>query len=58
MVEEVVIPGLEQVLVQQLYRAMDFLLGRQEEMQWHVYTAVADLLNLEADILFFFSLSV
>jgi len=50
---EVVIPGLEEVPVQQLYRAMDFLLEHQEEIQWHVYTAVADLLNLEVDILFF-----
>lgn len=51
--DDVVIPGLEEVPVQQLYRAMDFLLGHQEEVQWHVYTAVADLLNLEVDILFF-----
>jgi transposase len=51
--EEVAIPGLAQVAVQQLYRAMDFLLEHQEELQWQVYTAVADLLNLEVDILYF-----
>jgi transposase len=50
---EVVIPGLEEVPVQQLYRDMDFLMEHQGEIQWHVYTAVADLLNLEVDILFF-----
>jgi len=50
--EDVVIPGLEQVAVQQLYRAMDFVLEHQEELQWQVFTAVADLLNLEVDILF------
>jgi transposase len=56
--EEVVIPGLEEVPVQQLYRAMDFLLEHQEEVQWQVFTAVADLLNLEVDILFFDTTSV
>ncbi len=52
-VEEVALPGLDEVPVQQLYRAMDFLLEHQDEMQWQVYTAIADLLNLEVDILYF-----
>lgn len=51
--EEVVIPDLKEVAVQQLYRAMDFLLEHQEEVQWQVYTSVADLLNLQVDLLFF-----
>ncbi len=51
--EEVALPGLAEVAVQQLYRAMDFLLEHQDEVQWQVYTAVADLLNLEVDILYF-----
>lgn len=51
--EEVVIPGLAGVEVQQLYRAMDFLLEHQGEVQWQVYTAVANLLNLQVDLLFF-----
>ncbi len=51
--EEVALPGLTKVPVQQLYRAMDFLLEHQDEVQWQVYTAVADLLNLEVDILYF-----
>lgn len=51
--EEVAIPGLPTVAVQQLYRAMDFLLEHQGEVQWQVFTSVADLLNLEVDLLYF-----
>jgi hypothetical protein len=51
--EEVAVPGLAEVPVYQLYWAMDFLLEHQDELQWQVYTAVADLLNLEVDILYF-----
>jgi len=51
--EEVALPGLAGVAVQQLYRAMDFLLEHQDELQWQVYTSIADLLNLEVDILYF-----
>jgi len=51
--DEAVIPGLAGVEVQQLYRAMDFLLEHQGEVEWQVYTAVADLLNLQVDLLFF-----
>ncbi|MDP3062085.1 MAG: IS1634 family transposase, partial [Chloroflexota bacterium] len=51
--EAVALPGLARVPVQQLYRAMDFLIVHQDEVQWQVYIAVADLLNLEVDILYF-----
>lgn len=51
--EEVAVPGLPTVAVQQLYRAMDFLLEHQGEVQWQVFTSVADLLNLEVDLLYF-----
>lgn len=51
--EEVAVPGLESVAVQQLYRAMDFLLSAEAELQHRVYTAVADVLSLEVDLLFF-----
>ena len=51
--EEVALPRIAEVAVQQLYRAMDFLLEHQDELQWQVYTSVADLLNLEVDILYF-----
>lgn len=51
--QEVVIPGLEQVPVQHLYRAMDFLLEAGEGLQQSVFFSVADLLNLEVDLLYF-----
>jgi transposase len=51
--EETVIAGLETVAVQQLYRAMDFLLGSDEAIQREVFFSVAHLLNLEVDLLFF-----
>ena len=50
--EEVYVPGLPVVDVHQLYRAMDFLLENQEQIQEQVYSSVANLLNLEVDLLF------
>lgn len=50
---ETVIPELDQVPVQQLYRAMDFLLESDEKLQEKVFFSVADLLNLEVDLLYF-----
>lgn len=50
---DVHIPDLPHVGVQTLYRAMDFLLEHQQELEKEVYWAVADLLNLEVDLLFF-----
>jgi transposase len=47
------IEGLEQVTSQNLYRAMDFLVEHDEEVQRRVYFGVATLLNLEVDLLFF-----
>jgi len=51
--EHVVIPGVEEIPLQQLYRAMDFLLENEAELQKQVYYSVANLLNLEVDILYF-----
>jgi len=51
--KETFIPRLKEVAVQQLYRAMDFLLEHRDEVQWQVYTSVANLLNLQVDLLFF-----
>jgi len=51
--KDVHIPGLPQVDVQVLYRAMDFLLENQSRLEQEIYWAVADLLNLEVDLLFF-----
>ncbi|WP_051435794.1 IS1634 family transposase [Thermacetogenium phaeum] len=51
--EDAVIPGVEEIPLQQLYRAMDFLLENEAELQKQVYYSVANLLNLEVDILYF-----
>jgi transposase len=51
--EDVVIPGLDEVAVQQLYRSMDFLLEAEKELQWQVYGSVAHIMNLEVDLLYF-----
>lgn len=49
---EVWIEGLPEVEVHQLYRAMDFLLEAHDEIQRDVFYSVANLLNLEVDLLF------
>ena len=50
---QVHIPELPEIDVQVLYRAMDFLLDHQDELEREIYWSVADILNLEVDILFF-----
>lgn len=50
--EEVFIPGLREVSVQHLYRAMDFLLEANEVIQHDVFFSVADLFSLEVDLLY------
>ena len=50
--QEVSIPGLPAVEVQHLYRAMDFLIEASEELQHDVFFTVANLLNLEVDLIF------
>jgi hypothetical protein len=49
----VAIDGLEEVPVQTLYRAMDFLAEHGEAVQKAVFFSAASLLNLEVDLLFF-----
>jgi hypothetical protein len=51
--EEVALPGVEELPVQQLYRAMDALLEVGAAIQEQVFFRVANLLNLEVDLLFF-----
>ncbi|MGH3501512.1 MAG: IS1634 family transposase, partial [Nocardioidaceae bacterium] len=53
----VFIPGLDQVSEDACYRAMDFFLTTLAELQEAVFFSVANLLNLEVDILFFDSSS-
>ena len=50
---DVVLPGIEQVTDDELYRAMDFLLSCAERVQESVFFSVANLLNLEVDVIFF-----
>jgi len=47
------IENLESVQSQQLYRAMDDLLDVKSELEERVYWSVANLLNLEDDLLYF-----
>lgn len=51
--DDVVIPGLSQVTSHQLYRAMDVLLEVRNALEEKVYFSVADLLNLEVDLIYF-----
>jgi transposase len=50
---DVVVPGIEAVTDDELYRAMDFLLACAERVQESVFFSVANLLNLEVDVIFF-----
>jgi len=51
--EEAYIPGLSSVSVHQLYRSMDFLLEHGAAIQESVFFSVANLFNLEEDLLYF-----
>ncbi|MDR5694903.1 MAG: IS1634 family transposase [Armatimonadota bacterium] len=51
--EEVYIDQLPQVEVHQLYRAMDFLLEASQEIQREVFWTIANLFNLDVDVIFF-----
>ncbi len=56
--EDVALGNPEPILLQHLYRAMDFLLDKEEAIQKEVFFATADLFNLEVDLLFFDTTSV
>ncbi|WP_190823442.1 IS1634 family transposase [Saccharopolyspora pogona] len=50
---DTVIDGLDSVVDEACYRAMDWLIEVEPELSRVVYDNVADLLNLEVDLLFF-----
>ncbi len=50
---DVVLDGIDGVSDDELYRAMDFLLACAERVQESVFFSVANLLNLEVDVIFF-----
>ena len=54
----VAVPGVAETSAHNLYRAMDFLLEAQEDIQREVFFSVANLLNLEVDLIFFDTTSV
>ena len=55
--DEIRLAGVAEVSDDQLYRAMDFLLEEAEAVMESVFFSVADLLNLEVDLVFFDSTS-
>ncbi|MBA3339787.1 MAG: IS1634 family transposase [Geodermatophilaceae bacterium] len=50
---DVHVPGLEQVSDDACYRAMDWLIAVEDQLARGVFDAVAHLLNLEVDLIFF-----
>lgn len=50
---DVVLDGIAAVSDDELYRAMDFLLACSERVQESVFFSLANLLNLEVDVIFF-----
>ncbi|NLI92036.1 MAG: IS1634 family transposase [Peptococcaceae bacterium] len=51
--EDVYIPDLSEIPVQNLYRSMDFLLEASLKVQEEVFFATANLLNLKVDLIYF-----
>ena len=50
---EVLIPGIDDLQVQHLYRAMDFLFEHLEALEVKIYNQLVDLLSLDVSIIFF-----
>jgi len=51
--EDAYIQGARDLALHQLYRAMDFLEANKEPIEQAIYFQVADLLNLDVDIVFY-----
>jgi transposase len=51
--EEVFLPEAQELSLDQLYRAMDFLLTKQAELEKSVYFKMADLMNADVDLIFY-----
>jgi transposase len=51
--EEVFFPGREVLELQHLYRAMDFLETHKEEIERAIFFRVADLFNVDVDLIFY-----
>jgi hypothetical protein len=51
--EEVFLPSAQEMGLQHLYRAMDFLEENKVEVEKSVYFAMADLMNADVDLIFY-----
>jgi transposase len=51
--EEVYFPGREGLELQHLYRAMDFLEANKDEIEREVFFRLADLFNVDVDLIFY-----
>jgi hypothetical protein len=51
--EDVKITGTQPLALQHLYRAMDFLEANKASIEWEIFFGVADLLNLNVDLIFY-----
>ncbi|HET9654281.1 MAG TPA: IS1634 family transposase [Kineosporiaceae bacterium] len=51
--DDVYVPGIEATTDDARYRAMDWLVAHEDRIARGVFDAVADLLNLEVDLIFF-----
>jgi transposase len=56
--EQVFFPGRETLDLQHLYRAMDFLEAHKEAIERAIYFRMADLLNVDVDLIFYDTTSV
>lgn len=55
---EVLIPGIDELQVQHLYRAMDFLFEHLEALEVKIYNQLIDLLSLDVSVIFFDTTSI
>jgi transposase len=51
--DEVFLPSANELELQHLYRAMDFLEDHKEEVEKEVYFRMADLMNADVDVIFY-----
>jgi transposase len=56
--EDVYFPEGEEIALHHLYRAMDFLASRKEEIEEKLYWQLADLLSMDVDLIFYDTTSV
>ena len=56
--DEVYFPDGKRIALHHLYRAMDFLSTHKEELEEEIYWQLADLLNMDVDLIFYDTTSV